>query len=112
MDQSKIQNPKTQVPDTPQMNDRDFMTDILALEKHMTASYGTALNEASHDGLYQDILSVFTETQNAQRDLYNEMFRKGWYSLEAADNQTLQQSLKQHQQTAVQFPYKENGPIQ
>jgi spore coat protein CotF len=103
--QQKIQNPQTEVPSTPQMNDRDFITDILSHEKYMTASYCTALNEASHQALYQDLLTIFNETQNAQRELYNEMFRKGWYKLEAADSQKIQQSYQQHQQYSSQFPY-------
>ncbi len=111
--QQTIQNPQTQVPETPQMNDRDMMTDLLSTEKYLTASYCTFLNEASHQALYQDTLTIFNETQNAQRDLYNVMFRKGWYKLEAADQQKLQQSYQQHQQYASQFPYGTNqGQIQ
>ena len=45
----KIQNPQTQVPQTPQMNDRDLVNDVLSMEKYMTDSYCTALNEASHE---------------------------------------------------------------
>ncbi|WP_335870254.1 spore coat protein [Bacillus sp. 2205SS5-2] len=105
---NQIQNPETQIPKTPQMNDRDFVNDLLATEKYMTDSYCTALNEASHDALYQDILSIFNETQNAQRELFNCMFRNGWYKLEAADQQKLQQSHQQFQGYSSQFPYS-NG---
>ncbi|KKI93387.1 hypothetical protein WQ54_03885 [Bacillus sp. SA1-12] len=93
--QSKIQNPATQVQKNSQMNDRDFVNDLLSTEKYMTGSYSTALNEASHQALYQDILTITNETQQAQRDLYNLMFKNGWYSLEAADTQKLQQSYQQ-----------------
>lgn len=103
--QTKIQNPQTQVPETSSMNDRDFANDLLSLEKYMTASYNTALNEASHQGLYTDLLSIFTETQNEQRELYNLMFQKGWYKLEEAEQQKIQQSYQQHQQMSSQFPY-------
>jgi spore coat protein CotF len=102
--QNKIQNPETPVPKTPQMNDRDFINDILATEKYMTASYSTALNELSHDTLYQDILGIFHETQNAQRELYNLMFKKGWYGIEAAEQQKLQQSHQQFSSYKSQFP--------
>ncbi|KHD84947.1 spore coat protein [Heyndrickxia ginsengihumi] len=103
--QQKIQNPKTQVPESPTMNDRDLANDLLSMEKYMTASYSTALNEASHDSLYQDLLSIFTETQNQQRQLFELMFQQGWYSLEAADQQKIQQSFQQHQSYSNQFPY-------
>ncbi|QGQ47909.1 spore coat protein [Metabacillus sediminilitoris] len=91
----KIANPETQIQKGPQMNDRDFVNDLLATEKYMTDSYSTALNEASHQALYQDILTIFNETQQAERDLYNYMFQNGWYSLEAAETQKLQQSYQQ-----------------
>ncbi len=42
----------------------------------MTDSYCTFLNEASHQHLYDEILHMFTETQNCQRELYNLMFKK------------------------------------
>ncbi|GMB09061.1 coat F domain-containing protein [Thermolongibacillus altinsuensis] len=103
--QNNVQNPKTQVPKTPQMNDRDFINDMLTTEKYMTSSYSTFLHEASHQHLYQDMLNIFTETQNCQRDLYNLMFKKGWYKLEQADSQKLQQSHQQFQGYASQFPY-------
>lgn len=104
--QNSIQNPESQVPKTPRMNDRDFANDLLATEKYMTASYNTYLNEASHQSLYQDVLNIFTETQNEQRELYNLMFRKGWYKLEAADQQKMQQTYQQFQGYTNQLPYQ------
>ncbi|HEO8420996.1 spore coat protein [Niallia sp. FSL W8-0635] len=103
--QQSIQNPEAQVPKTPQMNDRDFTNDMLATEKYLTDSYSTALNEASNEPLYQDLLSIFTETQNMQRELYDLMFQKGWYKLEAVDQQKLQQSYQQFKGYSNQFPY-------
>lgn len=100
-----IQNPETQVPKTPQMNERDFLNDMLTTEKYMTTSYSIALHEASHDSLYQDILKIFNETENAQRTLYNLMFEKGWYKIEAEPQQKLQQSHQQFQGYSSQFPY-------
>lgn len=102
---AKIQNQKTQIPQTPQMNDRDYINDMLTTEKYMTSSYSTALNEASHASLYSDIQTICNESQQCQRDLFNLMFEKGWYSFDAADSQTLQQSYQQYQGYSSQFPY-------
>ncbi|MBA4536938.1 spore coat protein [Bacillus aquiflavi] len=109
--QQKVQNPETQVPKTPQMNDRDFVNDMLTTEKYMTTSYTMALHEASHQALYQDLLSIFNETQDAQRELYNLMFKKGWYHVDAEAQQKLQQSYQQFQGYSSQFPYG-NGQMQ
>jgi spore coat protein CotF len=107
---NKIQNPESTVPKTPEMNDRDFINDILSYEKYMTDSYSVALNEASHEALYQDLLAVFNETQNMQRELYNMMFKKGWYALEAADAQKMLQTYQQFSNYMNQFPHQ--GPAQ
>ncbi|WNS74871.1 spore coat protein [Bacillus sp. DTU_2020_1000418_1_SI_GHA_SEK_038] len=104
--QNSIQNPETQISKTPKMNERDFANDLLSTEKYMTASYCTYLNEASHQSLYQDVLNIFTETQNQQRELYNLMFRNGWYKLEAADQQKMQQTYQQFQGYTNQLPYQ------
>ncbi|NEU30116.1 spore coat protein [bacterium LRH843] len=105
--QQKIKNPEMQVPKTPQMSERDFLNDMLSTEKYMTSSYGIVLHEASHDQLYQDLSNIFQETQNCQRDLYNMMFRKGFYALEAAEGQKLAQSYQQFSGYSNQFPYQQ-----
>ncbi len=104
----KIQNPQTQTPQTPQMTDRDFINDCLSTEKYMTGAYSIAMNEASHETLYQDLNQIFNETQNCQRQLFNLMFKKGWYSFEAADAQKLDQTYQQFSGYSSQFPYQGN----
>ena len=106
MNQKQVQNPETQVPKTPQMNERDFLNDMLTTEKYMTSAYSVYLHEASNQPLYQEMMNIFTETQNCQRELYNLMFKKGWYKLEAADPQKLQQMYQQFQGYTNQLPYQ------
>ncbi|MFB4166199.1 spore coat protein [Alteribacillus sp. JSM 102045] len=101
---NKIRNPKTEVPQTPEMNDRDFLNDMLTTEKYMTDAYSTAMNEASHENLYNDMSLIFNETQNCQRNLFNLMFKKGWYSFEAAEQQTLDQSYQRFTGYNSQLP--------
>lgn len=106
---TKIQNPKTQVPETPLMNDRDYINDILATEKYMTNNYSVAMNEASHQALYSDLEQIFIDTQQCQRDLFNLMFEKGWYSFEPEKQQTLSQSYQQFTGYQSQIPYANQG---
>ncbi|MDP4170408.1 MAG: spore coat protein [Bacillota bacterium] len=102
--QQKLGNTEKQIPKTPQMNERDFINDLLSTEKYMTTSYSVAMHEASHDGLFQDIQAIFNETEVCQRDLYNLMFKKGWYKIEPADQQQLQQTFQQFQGYTNQLP--------
>lgn len=107
--QNNIQNPQTSVPKTPQMNDRDFANDLLSTEKYLTAAYSTALNEMSHETLYRDLKTIFNETQDCQRHLFNLMYQKGWYSLQAADSQQLQQDYQKFStEKTQQFPNQGN----
>ncbi|GAE30272.1 spore coat protein [Halalkalibacter hemicellulosilyticus] len=106
MNQQKIKNPELQVPKTPQMSERDFINDQLATEKYMSNAYTVALNELSHDQLYQDISSIYNETQNCQRTIYNVMFKKGFYALEAAEQQKLSEAYQQFSGYQSQFPYQ------
>ncbi|WP_419882138.1 spore coat protein [Peribacillus sp. B-H-3] len=106
-DQNKIQNPETSVSKTTQMNDRDFLNDMLSTEKYFNSSYSIALNEASHSGLYNELLNISTETKDMQRTLYNLMFEMGWYSLEKAEPQKISQSYQQFTGYKNQLPYSQ-----
>ena len=94
--------PKVKGPD---MNDRDRVNDILALEKYLTDSFNVSAREASHPQLHQDIMTVLTETHQCQFDLYQLMFRKGHYKLEAEDQAKLDQTYQQFSNYSTQFPY-------
>ncbi|WP_261130383.1 spore coat protein [Bacillus sp. Marseille-Q3570] len=100
----KIQNPEKNVPNIPEMNDRDFMNDVLGTEKYLTDSYSHAMNEASHQALYQDVSSIAKETQDCQRKLFNVMFQKGWYSFDQAQTQQLQQDYQKFSGYKNQLP--------
>ncbi|RYL95687.1 spore coat protein [Sporolactobacillus sp. THM7-4] len=100
-----IQNTETQIPENQQMNDRDYLNDLLMAEKYMTTSYVQVLHEASHQALYEDIKNIFNATCDHQRDLYNLMFNKGWYKVQSEEPRKLQQTHQQFSQYAQQqFP--------
>jgi spore coat protein CotF len=109
--QNQISNPKppTEPPvKGPQLNDRDRLNDILATEKYLTDSFNVATREASHQQLHQEVLQILTDTHKAAREAYDLMFRKGWYKLEAAEQQKLSQASQQFSGYATQFPYQPN----
>ncbi|QRG67015.1 spore coat protein [Brevibacillus choshinensis] len=106
--QNQIANPQTgQLPQVkgPQMNDRDFMNDCLSTCKYLADSLNVAVWEASHQQLHQDFLQILNETHQSAREAYELMFRKGWYKLEAAEQQKLQQANQQFSGYSTQFPY-------
>ena len=93
MNSNKIGNQKTEVPETKDMNDKDFIATMLSIEKAMVKNYSVSLTEASCDDLYSDFFDMLREVSELQRDIYNLMFKKGWYSLELADETKISEKL-------------------
>ncbi len=74
---------------TPDMNERDFLNDILVNEKYITNGLNTFSREASHQDLFNDVKQILNETHDCARDIYNVMFKEGFYELEAAESQKI-----------------------
>jgi spore coat protein CotF len=104
MNTNMVSNPKTPVPETPQMNDRDYLNDVLECEKNLSNNLAIAMNEASHNALFQEIFQMFRECKTCVRDLFNLMFQKGWYSLEKAEAQKINQKYTELSQKLNQLP--------
>lgn len=91
----KIENPKTQHPETPELNDRDILNNALSTEKHLCNSFVTAMHEASHDSLYKVIFDIMEDTSQQQRKFYDLAFKHGWYALTAAGKEEITQLEQQ-----------------
>lgn len=89
MDNNKICNPKVCVPIGFNLNNKDYISSLNSCLKEMTKNYVVALTEASNDKLFEIYKNVFNELINLQRDVYQLMFKKGWYILEALPTQKI-----------------------
>lgn len=107
MNNKKIKNSQKEVPSGIKMNDRDYLNSILELEKNMSNNYSIALNEASNDYLYEDYFSMLEDSKDMARELYNLMFKNGWYSLEEIDNTKLDNKINTLEQKLVDIGIKE-----
>lgn len=92
---AKVENERVQVPSTQKLNDCDILTQILESEKNMGNNLNIALNEASNEKLYQEFFSIFMNIRNLQREIYELMFSKGWYSLESAESNKITETKTQ-----------------
>ena len=86
---NSISNPKTEVSKGTSLNDKDYMNSLLGTLKEMVKNYAVALTEASNKNLYNEFKTMFDEYSNLQREVYETMFRKGWYTLEKSEQQKL-----------------------
>ena len=82
---NQIKNQKVNVPTGKNLNDKDYMNSLLSSLKEIVKNYATALTEASNEFLYNEYKNMFDIYSKLQRDVYELMFRKGWYVLEVAD---------------------------
>lgn len=86
MNNNKICNPKTEVPTGTKLNDKDYLNSVLSMLKDMEKNYTMVLTEASNENLFSKYENMFNDIKNLQRDVYELAFRKGWYTLEKAEN--------------------------
>jgi spore coat protein CotF len=98
MNSNTVSNPETEVPKGPEMNDSDFLNDILSTEKHYGTTYATVMNESSNDNLYNEIGTICKETKDMARSLFNLQFKKGWYRLDKAENTKISTINQEYQQ--------------
>lgn len=90
---NEIKNPKKEVKQGINMNDCDYLSTILKLEKNMSNNYSIALNEASNDYLYEDYFSMFEDIKDMARECYNLMFQYGWYTIEEAEEKKVTEKI-------------------
>lgn len=89
---SKIENEKTQVPSTKDVNDMDLLNDILQSEKDISNNYNLAVGEMSNKSLFKKILELYKESKETAREAFDLAFQNGWYSLEKAEETKIQQA--------------------
>lgn len=82
---NKVQNPKIELDSSIEMNDENYLNDILETEKNISVNFTYALNEASNETLFNEIYEMFKQIKEAQRNLFELSFRKGFYTLEKAE---------------------------
>ncbi|MDD3392233.1 MAG: spore coat protein [Bacilli bacterium] len=93
MNNNEVKNSKKEIPQTKDMNDRDYLNDILEQIKNLSDNLSIAINEASNQKLFEKYKTMFLSVKEAQRALYNLMFKNGWYTLEKADTNKIQTKL-------------------
>lgn len=99
---NKISNPKVEVPKGMALNEKDYITCLLTTLKDMVKNYCIVMTEASNKSLYEIYHDMFSNLMSLQREVYDVMFRKGWYELEEVEAQKIDtkiQTLSQEYQS-------------
>lgn len=91
---NQICNPKVEVPTGISCNDKDYINSLLSCLKEMAKNYVVAMSEASNESLFEKHKQVFLSLVSLEREVYELMFRKGWYVLEKTDVQKISQKYQ------------------
>lgn len=92
---NEIKNEKVNVPVGILLNDKDYLNSLLSTLKDISKNYTISLTEASNELLFDEYKIMFNDYINMQRDVFELMFRKGWYVLEKSDNNKINNKYQQ-----------------
>ena len=74
------------------MTEQEWATDLLMGEKKMTANYDTYASECVNTQLRDQFLQILNQSHKTQTELFNMAKEKGWYQVEQAQAQKVDQA--------------------
>lgn len=84
------------------MNDQEYMSDLILTEKKMSGNYDTFASECVNTALRDDFLKILNQGHMTQTELFQMAQNKGWYQVEAAPADKVQQAATKFQNSAPQ----------
>lgn len=97
MANSKVCCDEVKVEATLDLNDRDYLNDILCNEKNILSNTTIALTEASNEKLQKEFKEFFDTIEELQSTTYEIAWNYGWYSLEESEKTKVNQKAKELQ---------------
>ena len=76
-------------------NDQIIITNALNTQKHLTAMYNTAAGECAHNPLRGAMMDLCKDEHEIQNDLFTDMNSRGWYPVQQAQQQDVDQAVQQ-----------------
>jgi spore coat protein CotF len=77
------------------MTEKDILTDCLSSQKFTAANYNSYAGECANEQLRNTFLNILDDEHRIQADIFNDMSSNGWYPVQPADQQKLQQARQQ-----------------
>ena len=75
------------------MNNKDYTTLLLTLDKYKKKNTCVFMTECSNEILFSKIENIFNKYKNLQRDVFENMFRKGLYTMEPVEEKNIKKYL-------------------
>ena len=73
-----------------------MLTDLLASQKFITDGYNTFANECATPAVKADFVNILGEEHQLQNQVFTEMQKRGWYTVEAADQSKINQAKQKY----------------
>jgi spore coat protein CotF len=80
------------------MGDKEMLQDSLISQKHLTESYNTYAGECVSEQLRGAFLSILDDEHRIQADIFCDLQSNGWYKVEPAEQQKIQQAKQKYSQ--------------
>ena len=90
---SKICNPTIKLDYGLSLNDKDYSTLLLTLVKSLEKNTCIFMTECSNEYLFSKIENIFNKYKDLQREIFETMFRKGLYTMEAVEDKNITSKL-------------------
>lgn len=74
------------------MKDQEVITDLMLTEKKMSANYDSFASECVNTKLRDTFVELLTQSHEAQTKLFMTAQQKGWYQVEQAPAQKVDQA--------------------
>ena len=74
------------------MAEKDILQDCLSSQKLASANYNTFAGECKNEQLRTTMLSILNDEHQIQSDIFHTMHTNGWYPVEAAEQNKIQQT--------------------
>ncbi|MCI9273918.1 MAG: spore coat protein [Clostridiales bacterium] len=79
------------------MSEKEIMNDVLSSQKQITATYNTYANECCAPSVRDEFLTLLNEEHQMQADVFSELQKRGWYQIESAEQQKIDQAKQKYQ---------------
>jgi spore coat protein CotF len=74
------------------LTEKQILQDSLLSQKHITDTYNLYAGECVNAQLRTTMLNILNDEHCIQADIFNNLQSHGWYKVEAADQQKIQQA--------------------
>lgn len=79
------------------MGDREYMDDILMTSKTITGLYHYAVQESATGDVHSNFKNILNQALDMQHEVYCVMQQKGWYQVQPAPQQQIDQVKQKFQ---------------